>query len=87
VRKRAPGPAPRISLPVAGILTLIAVALATRLTILTGSESFLPESRPSVIELNRVAERTAGVSTFFVVLPRCGACGRSVPVAAGFRPC
>ncbi|MCK6588330.1 MAG: MMPL family transporter, partial [Polyangiaceae bacterium] len=35
---------------------------------LTGFESLLPESRSSVVELNRVAERTAGVSTFFVVL-------------------
>ncbi|HLM74809.1 MAG TPA: hypothetical protein VK459_19005, partial [Polyangiaceae bacterium] len=59
---------PSIPLAIAGVLTLIAIALATRLHILTGFESLLPESRPSVLELNRVAERTAGVSTFFVVL-------------------
>jgi hypothetical protein len=59
---------PSIPLFVAGVLTLISIALATRLHILTGFESLLPESRPSVLELNRVAERTAGVSTFFIVL-------------------
>ncbi|HZF56310.1 MAG TPA: MMPL family transporter [Polyangiaceae bacterium] len=59
---------PSIPLIVAGVLTLISIALASRLHILTGFESLLPESRPSVMELRRVAERTAGVSTFFVVL-------------------
>jgi predicted RND superfamily exporter protein len=51
-----------------GILTILAIALATRLQLLTGFENLLPESRPSVQELQRVAARTAGVSTLFVVL-------------------
>nr|WP_240807613.1 MMPL family transporter [Polyangium spumosum] len=39
-----------------------------RLTIQTGFESLLPETRPSVQELHRVAARTAGISTLFIVL-------------------
>jgi predicted RND superfamily exporter protein len=49
-------------------ITLVAVALALRLTVLTGFENLLPETRPSVKELKRVAAHTAGVSTLFVVL-------------------
>lgn len=59
---------PAIPLAVAAILTVIAVLFALRLKILTGFEYLIPESRPSVIELKRVAARTAGVSTLFVVL-------------------
>jgi uncharacterized protein len=51
-----------------GVVSILALALATRLTILTGFENLLPESRASVQELRRVAARTSGVSTIFVVL-------------------
>lgn len=54
------------------------MAFATRLKILTGFESLLPETRPSVVELNRVAAKTAGVSTLFVVFEG----GPATPVAA-----
>jgi hypothetical protein len=59
-------------------LTAVAVLLATRLTVLTGFESLLPQERPSVQELNRVAAKTAGVSTLFVVLSG----GEGTPVEA-----
>jgi hypothetical protein len=59
---------PALPLVICGVLTVIALLYATRLKILTGFESLLPENRPSVVELNRVAARTAGVSTLFVVL-------------------
>lgn len=59
---------PQIPLFITGVLTLIAVLLATRLKILTGFESLLPENRPSVQELHRVAAKTAGVSTLFILL-------------------
>ncbi|AUX42748.1 hypothetical protein SOCE26_041810 [Sorangium cellulosum] len=59
---------PALPLLVAGLLTAVALFFATRLSVLTGFESLLPESRPSVQELDRVAARTAGVSTLFVVL-------------------
>lgn len=41
---------------------------AWKLKILAGFENLLPESRPSVQELKRVAEKTSGVSMMFVVL-------------------
>lgn len=59
---------PAIPLLVAGVLTAIAVLFATHLQILTGFEYLLPHSRPSVQELDRVAAKTAGVSTLFIVL-------------------
>ncbi|WP_437321036.1 efflux RND transporter permease subunit [Sorangium sp. So ce385] len=59
---------PALPLLATGLLTVIALFLATRLTVLTGFESLLPASRPSVQELDRVAAKTAGVSTLFVVL-------------------
>jgi hypothetical protein len=57
-------------------LVLLVVALVTvglgwfgaRLTVTTGFEHMLPDGRDSVLELNRVAQRTAGVSTMFVVM-------------------
>lgn len=52
----------------AGLITLVSILLALRLEVLTGFESLLPESRPSVQELDRVAAKTAGVSTLFIVL-------------------
>ncbi len=59
---------PAIPLITSLILTVVAVMFAMRLKVLTGFESLLPESRESVIELHRVAAKTAGVSTLFVVL-------------------
>ena len=59
---------PATLLIVAGLLTLLAVGYALRLRVLTGFESLLPESRPSVQELKRVASLTSGVSTMFIVL-------------------
>lgn len=59
---------PLIPLAFAAVITAIAVVLATRLHVLTGFESLLPESKASVQELNRVASKTAGVSTLFIVL-------------------
>jgi uncharacterized protein len=53
---------------VIGAGTALSLVLATRLTLLTGFESLLPESRPSVIELRRVSARTSSLSTIFVVL-------------------
>lgn len=50
------------------MVTVAAGALALRLQLLTGFEHLLPEGRPSVVELGRVAGKTAGVSTLFVVL-------------------
>ncbi|MET0592295.1 MAG: MMPL family transporter [Polyangiaceae bacterium] len=53
---------------VAAILSIPAVFLARRLELHTGFDSLLPENKPSVIELNRVAARTAGVSTLAIVI-------------------
>ena len=50
------------------VLSIPAAILASRLELRTGFDSLLPENKPSVIELNRVAERTAGVSTLAVVI-------------------
>ena len=50
------------------LVTAASVLLALRLEVRTGFESMLPENRKSVQELDRVAERTAGVSTIFIVL-------------------
>lgn len=50
------------------LVTAVSVLFALRLQIRTGFESLLPENRKSVKELDRVAERTAGVSTIFIVL-------------------
>ncbi len=59
---------PSIPLLVAGLITLVAIALATKLELRTGFASLLPETRASVIELDRVASKTSGVSTVFIVL-------------------
>ncbi len=55
-------------LAITALLTVIAVVFALRLRVLTGFESLLPETRASVKELNRVAAKTAGVSSLFIVL-------------------
>lgn len=59
---------PWLVLGLAAVVTAVSILFALRLKILTGFESLLPESRPSVQELNRVKARTAGVSVLFVVL-------------------
>jgi hypothetical protein len=52
---------------VAVVLTIPSILLARRLELHTGFESLLPENKASVQELKKVAERTAGVSTFVIV--------------------
>lgn len=42
--------------------------LGSKLTVAAGFEHLLPDGRDSVVELNRVAKRTAGVSTLFIVI-------------------
>jgi hypothetical protein len=69
---------PAIPLLITGLLTVVALLLATRLTVLTGFEALLPQNRPSVRELDRVARKTAGVSTLFIVLQG----GADTPTAA-----
>jgi predicted exporter len=59
---------PWIVLTLAGLLVAASLALALRLSVRPGFEALLPETRPSVRELERVKERTTGVSTVFVVL-------------------
>jgi hypothetical protein len=49
-------------------VSLPAYALARRLELHTGFESLLPDDKPSVKELSRVAARTAGVSTLAIVI-------------------
>ncbi len=60
------------------VLALIAGGFALQLHLLTGFESLLPESKPSVKELKRVSALTQGVSTVFVVLEG----GEKTPVTA-----
>jgi predicted RND superfamily exporter protein len=55
-------------LALALFLTAPAVYLARQLELHTGFDALLPENKPSVIELKRVASRTAGVSTLAVVI-------------------
>ncbi len=59
---------PWLTLLVVGLVTLVSALFALRLGVKTGFEAMLPENRRSVKELDRVAARTAGVSTIFVVL-------------------
>ncbi len=59
---------PAIPLLIAAVITAIAVVFALRLKLFMGFDALLPENRPSVIELARVAQKTAGVSTLFVAL-------------------
>lgn len=59
---------PALPLIIAGILTALAASQALRLKVLTGFESLLPQSKPSVQELKRVAALTSGVSTVFIVI-------------------
>lgn len=55
-------------LGIAGAITALSIVLSMRLQLLTGFDSLLPQTRPSVVELHRVAERTSSLSTIFVVL-------------------
>ena len=55
-------------LAVVGVMMAASLALASKLKLITGFESLLPESRPSVIELHRVEAQTSSLSTIFVVL-------------------
>lgn len=55
-------------LVVALALSIPAALLARQLELHTGFDSLLPENKASVIELNRVARRTAGVSTLAIVI-------------------
>jgi predicted exporter len=59
---------PWIVLSVLSLITAMALLLAMRLKLITGFESLLPESRPSVHELHRVEAQTSSLSTIFVVL-------------------
>ncbi len=59
---------PLIVLVVALLITVGLGSLGSKLTIAAGFEHLLPDGRESVVELNRVSKRTAGVSTLFVVL-------------------
>jgi uncharacterized protein len=69
---------PLLPLAVAAVLSLVSAVLALRLTVRTGFDSLLPESRPSVQELRRVTARVSGVSALFVVMEG----GPSTPPAA-----
>ena len=59
---------PAVVLAIAGLLTAISLVLTLRLEIHPGFEYLLPQNRPSVRELHRVAKQTSGVSTLFIVL-------------------
>ena len=59
---------PLVPLLFAALVTALSIMLALRLTVRTGFESMLPQSKPSVLELERVSAKTAGISTLFVVL-------------------
>ena len=50
------------------LITALALSRAAKLELLTGFEHLLPQNRASVKELHRVAGKTAGVSTLFIVL-------------------
>lgn len=69
---------PAIPLLIAGAITVVAVLCAVRLKLFMGFDALLPQNRPSVVELNRVAAKTAGVSTLFVDLQA----GPSTPITA-----
>ncbi len=70
-----------------GLLTVGALALAARLTILPGFEALLPDSRESVQELRRVAARTGGGSTLFIVLEGRDARGCGAQATPSFQSC
>jgi len=49
-------------------VTVVAVALAARLELRTKFDQMLPQSKPSVVELHRIAEHTAAASRIFILL-------------------
>lgn len=49
-------------------ISALALWSASSLRVEGGFEHLLPDGRPSVAEYRRVTERTAGVSTLFIVL-------------------
>jgi predicted RND superfamily exporter protein len=59
---------PWVVLGLVTVVTAFALRTASKLTVESGFEHLLPDGRPSVQELHRVAARTAGVSTLFIVL-------------------
>ncbi len=59
---------PMVVLTVIGAVTVVSLMLAMKLKLVTGFDNLLPDSRPSVTELHRVAARTSSLSTIFVVL-------------------
>lgn len=50
------------------LLAVPSFLLARQLELRTGFDSLLPESKPSVVELKRVSERTAGVANLAIVI-------------------
>lgn len=52
----------------AAVLVAVSLLLTLRLRLLPGFENLLPDSAPSVVELNRVKEHTTGISNIMVVL-------------------
>jgi len=50
------------------ILAVPALVLSRQLKLKTGFDSLLPDNKPSVIEMHRVSQRTAGVSTLAIVI-------------------
>ena len=61
----------RFALPIVAIVlasAVIGLLSALRLTVNAGFEHLLPDGKQSVVELKRVAAKTAGVSTLFVVI-------------------
>lgn len=69
---------PLILLAFVGPITGFTAWLALGLEVRTGFESLLPDDRPSVRELKRVAARTVGVSTLFVIIQG----GENTPTSA-----
>lgn len=59
---------PWLFLAMAVLVSVPALMVARTLELRTGFDSLLPETKPSVVELKRVAQRTAGISTLAVVI-------------------
>jgi len=59
---------PYMFVALALVIVVVSLTIASRLTIKPGFEALLPQDRSSVRELERVKQRTTGVSTVFVVL-------------------
>ncbi len=59
---------PLLFVAFAVVLAIPSIILARGLVLKTGFESLLPDNKASVVELKRVAQRTAGVSTLAVII-------------------